>query len=197
MKNLKVMGFDLDGTLVKMRLNFQNIRKDLGIPAGDTLEYIRSLPEEKSSKLLKMLEQKEREAAKSAEISEGARELLDLCREKGIKIVVITRNSQEATQLTLDVSDLKVDMILSRENATPKPSPDAIELVLNHYGIEPFQMIYIGDYIYDVQAGNAAGVKTILLTTQERADEWAPAANLVVEDLFEVLELMKDGKEVA
>jgi HAD superfamily hydrolase (TIGR01509 family) len=196
MKNVKVLGFDLDGTLVKMRLNFRSIRKDLGIPEGDTLEYIRSLPKDKSTKLLKVLEKREREAAEKAEISDGARELLELCRERDIKVVVITRNSQEAAALTLEVLGLEVDMILSREDATPKPSPDALELVLNHYGVKPHQMAYVGDYIYDVQAGNAAGVKTILITSQEQADEWAPAANVVVEDLFQVFDLLKDGIEV-
>jgi len=191
MKNLKVLGFDLDGTLVKMRLNFKEIRKDLGIPEGDTLDFIRSLSKEKGQKLLKKLEEKEREAAKQAEISEGARELLGHCRDSDIKVVVITRNSQEAAALTLEVLDLEVDMILSRETAPPKPSPDAIEIVLGHYGIKTYEMAYVGDFIYDVQAGNAAGVRTILLTTQERADEWVGTADIVVEDLFQVLDLIK------
>jgi HAD superfamily hydrolase (TIGR01662 family) len=180
-----------------MRLNFGTIRKDLGIPEGDTLQYIRSLPKKESQALLKELETREREAAKKAEIAEGAREILDLCKELGIKVVVITRNSQEAASLTMEVLDLEVDMIISREQATPKPSPDALHFVLNHYGIEPFQMVYVGDYLYDVQAGNAAGVKTILLTTQERADEWAPAADMVALDLFEVMDYLKDGREAA
>jgi HAD superfamily hydrolase (TIGR01662 family) len=197
MKNVKVLGFDLDGTLVKMRLNFHSIRKELGIPEGDTLQYIRSLPKKESRELLKKLEMKEREAAKKAEIAEGAREILKLCKEKGIKVVVITRNSQEAASLTMEVLDLEVDMIISREEATPKPSPDPLHFVLNHYGIEPYQMAYVGDYLYDVQAGNAAGVKTILLTTQERADEWAPTADMVAVDLFEVMDLLKDGREAA
>lgn len=197
MRCVKVLGFDLDGTLVKMRLDFGSIRKEMGIPEGDTLEYIRSLPEKERKDLLMKLENRERQAAKKAEIAEGTRELLALCKDKGMKVVVITRNSQEAAALTLEVLNLHVDMIISREDATPKPSPDAINLVLSHYGIKPFQMAYIGDYIYDLQAGNAAGVKTILLTSQERADEWAPAADIVVEDLFEVLDLLRDGKEVA
>lgn len=196
MKNVKVMGFDLDGTLVKMRLDFRSIRKDLGIPEGDTLRYISSLKEPERQRLLKELETREKEAAENAEIAPGAREIIDLCKKNGIKVVVITRNSQEAAALTLEVLNLDVDMILSRENAPPKPSPDALNLVLNHYGIEPYQMAYVGDYLYDVQAGNNAGVKTILLTTQERADEWAPAADFVAIDLFEVMDLLKGEKGV-
>jgi len=196
MKSVKVMGFDLDGTLVKMRLDFRSIRKDLGIPEGDTLKYISSLPDPERQRLLKELETREKKAAERAEIAPGAREILEMCNKMGIKVVVITRNSQEAAALTLEVLDLDVDMIISRENAAPKPSPDALNLVLNHYGIEPYQMAFVGDYLYDVQAGNNAGVKTILLTAQERADEWAPSADFVAEDLFEVMDLLKDGREV-
>ena len=83
MKNVKVLGFDLDGTLVKMRLNFKSIRRELGIPEGDTLEYIRSLPKKESRDLLKKLETREKEAAKHAEIAEGAREILNYCRDSG------------------------------------------------------------------------------------------------------------------
>jgi HAD superfamily hydrolase (TIGR01549 family) len=195
MKRVKVMGFDLDGTLVRMKLDFNTIRKELGIPPGDTLQYIQSLPKEKGISLMRQLEEKERKAALEAEISQGARELIQECRERDIKVVVVTRNSQESAALTLEILDLDVDMILSREEADPKPSPEALNIVLNHYGIEPYEMAYVGDYIYDVQAGNAAGVKTILLTSQERAHEWAQMATFVAVDLLEVLDLLREGRE--
>jgi HAD superfamily hydrolase (TIGR01509 family) len=195
MKSVKVMGFDLDGTLVRMKLDFKTIRKELGIPPGDTLQYISSLTREKGLALMRQLEEREKKAAMEAEIAQGARELINECRERGIKVVVITRNSQESAALTLEILDLEVDMILSREEASPKPSPEALNIVLNHYGIKPHEMAYVGDYIYDVQAGNSAGVKTILLTSQERADEWAPMATFVAVDLLEVLDLLKEGRE--
>jgi len=195
MKSVKVMGFDLDGTLVRMKLDFDTIRRELGIPHGDTLQYISSLPKKEGQRLMRLLEEREKGAAMEAEITQGARELIDECRRRDIKVVVITRNSQESASLTLKSLGLDVDMILSREEATPKPSPEALNIVLNHYGIEPHEMAFIGDYIYDVQAGNAAGVKTILLTSQERADEWAPLATFVALDLMEVLDLLREGRK--
>ncbi|MGA1866601.1 MAG: HAD family hydrolase [Thermoplasmatota archaeon] len=196
MRQVKVMGFDLDGTLVKTKLDFRAIRKDLGIPEGDTLKYISSMPEPQRKLMLSELEGKEKEAAVKAELSPGARDVLELCQDLGIKVVVITRNSQEAAALTLKVLGIEVDMIITRESAAPKPSPDAINLVLNYYRIEPYQMAFVGDYLYDIQAGNHAGVKTILLTTQERADEWMSSADLVAEDLFEVCDLIRSAREV-
>ncbi|MFO8050637.1 MAG: HAD family hydrolase [Thermoplasmatota archaeon] len=193
MKNIKVMGFDLDGTLVKMKIDLRAFREEVGIPSVDTLIYISSLPDERSEKLMAMLKEKELEAADIAEPSLGAKEILEYCRDADIKTVVITRNSQEAAKLTLEKLDLSVDIIISRESAAPKPSPESFNMVLSELGLEPYQMAYVGDYIYDIQAGNSAGVKTILLVSQEKALEWAPSADFVVEDLFEVLDLLKEG----
>jgi HAD superfamily hydrolase (TIGR01509 family) len=197
MRSIKVMGFDLDGTLVKMKLDFAEIRKELGIPSGDTLAYISSLPEQEARRLIGILEDREKIAAEKAELAEGAKELIEYCRQSHILVVVITRNSEEATKRTLELLDMKVDMIISRDHAEPKPSPEAINIVLSHYGVKPHEMVFIGDYLYDLQAGNAAGVKTILISRQERAEEWRPYANYVAEDLFEVLDILREGKDIS
>ncbi|MFW3146818.1 MAG: HAD family hydrolase [Thermoplasmatota archaeon] len=194
MKDLKVLGMDLDGTLVKMKLDFKAIRKELDIPNGDTLKYITSLPRESSEKMLSLLRDKEVEAANIAELSPGGSEILSYCEENGIKTVVITRSSSEAANRTLEVLGIKVDMIISREHAPPKPSPEPINIVLNHFSLKPYQMAFVGDYLYDIQAGKAAGVRTILLTVQERSEEWRPIADFVVQDLYDVLELLKAGR---
>jgi HAD superfamily hydrolase (TIGR01662 family) len=135
------------------------------------------------------------EAAENAEVMEGAQELLSHCQSKGIKVVVVTRNSEKASKRTLEKLGLVVDMVISREHSAPKPSPEPLNMVLGHFNVEPYQMAFVGDYLFDMQAGRAAGVKTILITTQESCDSWAYAADFVVTDLFEVLDLLKEGRE--
>ncbi len=194
MKYLKILGLDLDGTLVKMKLDFKTIRQEMGISKGDTLSYIRSLPEKEAKRLESILSLKEMEAAELAEISPGAMPLIEYCRENDIKVVVITRNSEEAARRTLENIDLEVDMVVTREHADPKPSPEGIDLVLGHFGIKPHEMAYVGDFLYDIQAGNSAGVKTILIASEDIKEQWGPMANYVASDLGEVLDIMITGR---
>jgi len=191
MKTIKVLGLDLDGTLVRMKLDLKRIKKELGIPDGDTLAFIRGLPKDEGKRLLKKLQEREREAAETAELMPGAEELLQYCKTSGIKVVLITRNSEAAAQRTLEVLGIGVDLLIAREQANPKPSPEQLYLAMNHFGIKPHEMAFVGDYVYDIQAGNAAGVKTVLLAGQERAAEWEALATFVADDLYEVLDLMR------
>jgi HAD superfamily hydrolase (TIGR01662 family) len=191
MRTIKVLGLDLDGTLVKMKLDMRKIRKELGIPEGDTLAYIRSKPPEEAKRLLKEIADREREAAENAELMPGAKELLKYCKSKGIKVVVITRNSETAAQRTLEVLGIGIDLMIAREHSDPKPSPEPLYLAMNHFNIHPYEMAYVGDYIYDIQAGNAAGVKTVLITGQEGVAEWENLASFTADDLNDVIDLMR------
>jgi len=196
MKDIRVLGLDLDGTLVRMKLDFARIRKELGIPTGtDTLAYISSLPGKEAKRLKSILNDREKEAAEDAEIAHGSRELLDYCVKEGIKVVIVTRNSEESASRTLEILGIDVDMIVSREHAEPKPSPEPIFMVLQFFDAKPHQMILIGDYIYDIQAGNSAGVKTILITSHDQAGNWAASADYVANDLIEVLDLLKGDRK--
>jgi len=191
MRTIKVLGLDLDGTLVKMKLDFKEIRKDLGIPEGDLLSYVRTRPPAEGKRLLKKIADRERAAAESAELMPGASELLLYCKEKGIKVVLITRNSEAAAQRTLEVLGIGVDLLIARDHADPKPSPESLFLAMNHFGIKPHEMAFVGDYLYDIQAGNAAGVKTVLIMGQEGCAEWETLANFTADDLYDVIDLMR------
>ena len=46
-----------------------------------------------------------------------------------------------------------------------KPDPEAILLAAEQLSVSPEQMVYVGDHLRDIQAGNAAGCFTSLSAT--------------------------------
>ena len=59
---------------------------------------------------------------------------------------------------------LTFDPVLAREDAPPKPEPDGILRICAAWGLLPSEILMIGDYIYDVDAGRRAGAQTALVT---------------------------------
>ena len=57
---------------------------------------------------------------------------------------------------------LSVDLLIAREDAPPKPAPDGLLRIMNEFGVLPGETLFVGDYIYDLEAGVSAGVETAL-----------------------------------
>ena len=75
--------FDLDGTLTIPQLDFEVIRKEMGIAAGPILEELELLDDETAARARKVLEKHEEQAASTAVLQEGAREALAELRKNG------------------------------------------------------------------------------------------------------------------
>ena len=67
-------------------------------------------------------------------------------------------------------------VLVSAQDARPKPAPDGILLAANRLGLKPEEILYIGDSCTDEAAAAAAGCDFIALTTgATRPEEFAPA----------------------
>jgi len=53
--------------------------------------------------------------------------------------------------------------VLTSAQAPPKPSPKMIQMCLEKLGVNPGEALFIGDNLEDLQAGEAAGVKTVMI----------------------------------
>ena len=88
--------FDMDGTLVDSRLDFQAVRRELGLaPEKGLLEAIQALPAERRAPSMSLLIQREMEAARQAGLIDGACEAVEAVRRalgKAGKVVVVDRN---------------------------------------------------------------------------------------------------------
>jgi hydrogenase expression/formation protein HypE len=194
--------FDFDGTLTEPgSLDFEAIRQAIGCPAGEPiLEFIEKIssPEEKAG-ARKTLDRFETDAACRSRPNAGAEELIRFIHRRRLKIGLITRNSLNsviralANFETTAVSDF--DVIISRDDSfAPKPSPDALCEAARRLGLSMREILTVGDYVFDIEAGHRAGTLTALITNgraphvcrnpPDYTIDGLPELEKIIDDLF-------------
>ncbi len=163
------MIFDLDGTLVDSGLDFEAIRRDMGLPVGmPILETLDQIPAgSEKERMLEVLHQHELTGAARATLYDGVRDFLEWLDRRGISRAVLTRNSRESTEIVLDRLGLQFEMALTREDAPPKPDPTGLLTICGVWQIQPAHVLFCGDYVFDLEAGSRAGTRTMLFAPRE------------------------------
>lgn len=201
--------FDMDGTLVKFKLDFDYLKKstrkileDNGIYLeikGSLIETIKELRplfdnEESYNNFVQGIEdtisQHEIETAEKAEPFPHSKELLESLKLKGKKIGIITRNCKKASFRTLEVSGLidYIDLVVTREDViNVKPHPDHVEVAIKHLGKKPSETVVVGDHRYDIASGKRAGCFTIGVLSGVSSEELLNEADVVVSSLDEII----------
>ena len=185
--------FDLDGTLTVAAHDFAAIRRELGITEGrPILEALAALPAAEATPLLVRLDAIELEIAARACAQAGAAPLLAALALRGARLGILTRNSWQNARETLRVCGLDgfftPACIVGREAAAPKPSADGIHRLLVHWGARAEDAVMVGDYLYDLQAGRAAGTATVHVDASGRF-AFSEHADVCVRALDELLAL--------
>ena len=169
---LRAILFDLDGTLTQPNLDFDAIRQETGMPEKTPiLEYLKGAAEAEVERVMAVLERHEEEAAKNSELAPGALEVLALARRQGIKIGIITRNSRRSVKALAARHGIAADVAVARDDAPPKPSPEPVLRACRAMGVAPEETIMVGDYLFDMQAGKAAGASTAYLEGAHKLPE--------------------------
>jgi HAD superfamily hydrolase (TIGR01549 family) len=151
--------FDMDGTLTVPLLDFNHIRRDLGIIEGDIVEVIESWPEPRRTLGWKLIEKYEQEASKNNQLQPNVLEALSRFAAGRIRLGIITRNTMKSVEKLLKTKlTVAFDIILTREFPHMKPSPEPALHILEKWNLAPEECLMVGDYIHDIQAANAAGV---------------------------------------
>ena len=184
--------FDLDGTLTVSAHDFEHIRRELGLePQTPILEALNAMPEDEAAPLWKSLNELEFYYAGKASIMQGANELLHQLHQNGRQLAILTRNTMPVVKHTLQACKIEhffpLDHILDRDSCIPKPSPDGIKRLLEFWQADAEDTVMIGDYLFDLEAGKAAGVATIHLDTRGDVD-WSEFTDIRVEGLGEIIE---------
>lgn len=186
--------FDLDGTLTVAVHDFAAIRALLGIPDGsDILEHLSSLTEEEARPLHARLHEIETELSGRTSAAEGAIALMESLAQRGVKIGVLTRNTRVIALMTLEAIGIgrffREEDVLGRNEALPKPDPEGIVALARRWGVEPASTVMVGDYLYDLMTGRAAGAATVHVDTA-RSFRWPELTDLAVGSLAELAALL-------
>ncbi|CAA0082926.1 N-acetylmuramic acid 6-phosphate phosphatase [Zhongshania aliphaticivorans] len=152
--------FDLDGTLVDSGLNFKDLRQQLGWPENvDLLAYLAKLPcPQERAKAQQIIHEFEMVGAASATWMPGAKTLLDDLFNAGLATGIVTRNTRAAFDVCCHRLAIPPIEVITREDAPAKPDPTGLLDLAARLSVAPENAMYVGDYIYDLEAAKASGM---------------------------------------
>jgi HAD superfamily hydrolase (TIGR01509 family) len=98
----------------------------------------------------------------------GAKELISTLRERGYEVWFVTSAKDE--ELEHHIDELEAEgrisgVVNSSAVENPKPAPDIFELALQRAGASPDETVAVGDAVWDVEAADAAGIRTVAVLT--------------------------------
>jgi HAD superfamily hydrolase (TIGR01549 family) len=171
---LKAVVFDLDGTLTRPVLDFALIRAEIGLAADgrSIVDQMDALPGAERARAWAIMEAHEERAADVAELNAGVRELFEGISRLGLRTAVVTRNSSRTAARALGRLGLAIGRVIARDAGLPlKPDPAALRLLMREWELTPAELLMVGDYRYDVEAGRAAGALTCFVTNGNAGDD--------------------------
>jgi HAD superfamily hydrolase (TIGR01509 family) len=183
-KLAKVVVLDVDGTLmdtnylhteawaqafeeVGQRVPRVQIHKQIG--KGSTLlikEFVED--EETVERIEELHSELYAELQKHGHPLPGAKDMISSLRERGYEVWFVTSAKDE--ELEHHMSELESEGVISgvvNSSAVdnPKPAPDIFELALERAGASPDETVAVGDAIWDVEAADGAGIRTVAVLT--------------------------------
>lgn len=166
------------------------MRAEVGCPSSeDILSYVASLPASQQLKANQIIIQREIEDANNAKWIDGAQSFFNSLIEQQLPVAIVTRNCVTAARIKLEDNGCKVPILITREDAPAKPDPKSLLLIAEQWNIDVSQIAYIGDYLYDVQAANNAGMVSCLYAPDKTPD-YAHQANLTFRHFNELHQLL-------
>ncbi len=214
---IKLIIFDLDGTLVDSSIDIANAinyaLEGAGTP-GVTVKQTISLIGEGITRLFekiienygitadrdliiaRFLDHYSAHLVDNTTVYPGVKETLEAL--KGFRKAVISNKREELSQRVLDLLGIRkyFDLIVGSDTtAERKPSPVPVQHVLSRLDINPDSAVIVGDSNLDIGAGKAAGISTIAVTYGYRPRNMLKEADHIVDSIPEIIKIVKELKE--
>lgn len=192
---LSALIWDLDGTLIHFKIDFIRARraaikilKDYGVPKKEItiknsilenvqkarkilkekdkdMSYIQEMITEVDNAVIKI----EYEAAMDATKVNGIEKVLEFAEKNGLKQAIFTFNTHNNAKISLEQAGLSkyFDIIIGRDNVqNAKPHPDHLSTICEQLGVNPSEILVLGDTSRDIEAAKNVGAKSIAINTK-------------------------------
>lgn len=183
-KDIKLIVFDLDGTLVDayqaITKSFNYTMRKIGYPKQSALVIRRAVGWGDRNLFKPFIEAGDIDKAtiiyrqhhktsliKYARLFPRIEEVLGYLKSKGYKLAVASNRPTRFSLILVRYLKLNryFDYILCADKLKHiKPHPEILHKIAKKFSLKPRELIYVGDMTIDAQAGRRAKVKTIIVT---------------------------------
>ncbi|MFA6357805.1 MAG: HAD family hydrolase [Candidatus Omnitrophota bacterium] len=183
MRNIKLIIFDLDGTLINayaaieksfnyvmrtLELKIQNsgvIRRAVGWGDGNLLKPF--VPSENLDQALSLYRKHHKHSLlKYAHLYPYAKSLLRQLKARGYKLAVASNRPTEFSLILLrhlQIFDYFDYVLCADKLKHGKPNPEILNKIVKRFAFKKSQVLYVGDMVIDAQAANRAKINAIIV----------------------------------
>ncbi len=211
---VELLIFDLDGTLVDSSVDIRNainyalelyrvppvsVEETIGLIGEGITRLMEKLIEreglntDKESLVERFLAHYSAHLADNTTVYPGVRETL--AELSGCKKAVVSNKLEALSAKILGDLGLSAyfDIIIGSDTTSErKPSPVPIRYALSQLDIGPGHTAIVGDSNYDIEAGKAAGIRTVAVTYGYRALDFLKGADFIINRMDELPEVLKN-----
>ncbi len=183
--NIKAILFDMDGTLTKYNLNYYLARVKIadelntlninsfkihpGMNINSMLTSVEhKIPETDYNLLLgriyAIMSKYELEFAKKVEILPGVQNTLQILKNYGLKIAIVTNNGSAASKKVIDKFNMHdlIDVLITREDAYRcKPNGEMVKKAMDILKVKSNETLFVGDSVVDILAARNSSVLSV------------------------------------
>ncbi len=198
-QQIKCAVFDLDGTLINTITDLGNACDFLIGKYGfcahwsedDYKRFVgngnRKLVERGKQVLEEFFEYYNEHSLDNTKAYDGIKEQLELLKEKGIKLAVVTNKNEPAAIHIVEYIFGKgtFDVIIGQRDGLPvKPAPDGVYLALEEMECTKEEALYFGDSNVDIMTAKNAGVEVVGVTWGFRSFEelFAEGPDIIIDE---------------
>jgi len=205
MKNIAVVAFDCDGVLFDTEeanwAYYNHLLKHFGRPAMTPEQFAYAHQHTLNESIAFLFEDEEAIAAvyayrrkmdysaylKLLKVEPDLVSLLMKIKPK-LRTAIATNRSDTMNRLLAEfnLTDYFDLVVTSVDIRRPKPYPDALLKILNHFHIGPHQALYVGDSQVDAEAARAAKIPFVAFRNEKLATEYHIRSLKALEEILEV-----------